>query len=160
MSKSSLKKSAQAVQDALDAKGLSCEVKELPDTTRSAKDAAKAVGCEVREIAKSLVFATVPGNTPVLVIASGPNRVNEASISQVVGSDITMASPDFVREQTGFAIGGVPPLGHKVDIVTLIDEDLMALDVVWAAAGTPFSVFAITPQALLAATDGRVVNIS
>ena len=159
MSEPNLKRSAQLVQDALRAKGLSCEVKELPDTTRSAKEAAKAIGCEVAEIAKSLVFRNIDQDVPVLVIASGPNRVDEAKISEILTCDIEMASPDYVRESTGFAIGGVPPLGHKTPLTTLIDQDLMSFDEIWAAAGTPFSVFMIEPHALVEATQARIVEV-
>ena len=159
MSDAYLKRSAQLVQDALRAKGLSCEVKELPDTTRSAKEAAKAIGCEVAEIAKSLVFRNIDQDVPVLVIASGPNRVDEAKISEILTCDIAMASPDYVRESTGFAIGGVPPLGHKTRLTTLIDQDLMSFDKIWAAAGTPFSVFMIEPHALVEATQARIVEV-
>ena len=159
MSEPNLKRSAQLVQDALRANGLSCEVKELPDTTRSAKEAAKAIGCEVAEIAKSLVFRNIDQDVPVLVIASGPNRVDEAKISEILTCDIEMASPDYVRESTGFAIGGVPPLGHKTPLTTLIDQDLMSFDEIWAAAGTPFSVFMIEPHALVEATQARIVEV-
>ena len=159
MSDTHLKRSAQLVQDALRAKDLSCEVKELPDTTRSAKEAAKAIGCEVAEIAKSLVFRNIDQDVPVLVIASGPNRVDEAKISEILTCDIEMASPNYVRESTGFAIGGVPPLGHKTPLTTLIDQDLMSFDEIWAAAGTPFSVFMIEPHALVEATQARIVEV-
>ena len=159
MSDTHLKRSAQLVQDALRAKGLSCEVKELPDTTRSAKEAAKAIGCEVEEIAKSLVFRNIDEDVPVLVIASGPNRVDEAKIRRILACDIEMASPDYVRESTGFAIGGVPPLGHKTPLTTLIDQDLMSFDQIWGAAGTPFSVFKIEPHALVEATQARIVEV-
>ena len=159
MSDTHLKRSAQLIQHAWRAKGLSCEVKELPDTTRSAKEAAKAIGCEVAEIAKSLVFRNIDQDVPVLVIASGPNRVDEAKISEILTCDIEMASPDYVRESTGFAIGGVPPLGHKTPLTTLIDQDLMSFDEIWAAAGTPFSVFMIEPHALVEATQARIVEV-
>ena len=159
MSDTHLKRSAQLVQDALRAKGLSCEVKELPDTTRSAKEAAKAIGCEVAEIAKSLVFRNIDQDVPVLVIASGSNRVDEAKISEILACEIEMASPGYVRESTGFAIGGVPPLGHKTPLTTLIDQGLMSLDKIWAAAGTPFSVFVIEPKALVEATQARIVEV-
>ena len=159
MSDAHLKRSAQLIQHALRAKGLSCEVKELPDTTRSAQEAAKAIGCEVAEIAKSLVFRNIDQDVPVLVIASGPNRVDEAKISEILTCDIEMASPDYVRESTGFAIGGVPPLGHKTPLTTLIDQDLMSFDEIWAAAGTPFSVFMIEPHALVEATQARIVEV-
>lgn len=159
MANAELSRAAKVVQEALKLKGLRCEVKELPDTTRSARDAAKALGCEVQEIAKSLVFRIINNNSPILVIACGTNRVNETAIGELIGGDVEIASPQYVREQTGFAIGGVPPLGHKVSIQTLIDEDLLQLELIWAAAGTPYSVFSVEPQALVIATEGRVVNV-
>ena len=159
MSDAHLKRSAQLIQHALRAKGLSCEVKELPDTTRSAKEAAKAIECEVAEIAKSLVFRNIDQDVPVLVIASGSNRVDEAKISEILACEIEMASPGYVREFTGFAIGGVPPLGHKTLLTTLIDQGLMSFDKIWAAAGTPNAVFELTPSALVTLTAGQVVDV-
>ena len=159
MATKALSRSAKVVQEALARQGLPCEVVELPDTTRSARDAAEAIGCDVGEIAKSLIFRNITDNTAVLVIASGNNRVDETKIGRIIGAPIEMASPEFVRERTGFAIGGVPPLGHKVSIETLIDEDLAQFETIWAAAGTPFSVFAVEPQALISATRGTVTNV-
>ncbi len=156
---SELSRSAQIVQEALQAKGFDCEVKELPDTTRSAKDAAKAIDCTVKEIAKSIVFQGVETGEPVLVIASGINRINEDLICEALGQSIEVASPDFVREATGFAIGGVPPVGHKTTVRTFIDQDLLQLDTIWAAAGTPFAVFQTTPSYLVEITNGVVLNV-
>lgn len=157
---SSLKQSAQAVQAALEAKGFECRVVELPASTRTAKEAAEAVGCSVAQIAKSIVFEASGSGRAVLVVASGVNRVNEAVIASRLGEPIERASPEFVREATGFAIGGVPPCGHVRPLVTFIDGDLLALDVIWAAAGTPNAVFQIEPAHLVQLTDGAVLDIS
>ena len=120
-----LSKSAQSVQDVLSKKGLEANVIELPATTRTADDAAKAIGCQVAQITKSLIFRTKHTNRAILVLASGVNRVNEKQISAHVGEEIVKADADFTREVTGFAIGGIPPIGHKHPIATYIDEDLL-----------------------------------
>jgi prolyl-tRNA editing enzyme YbaK/EbsC (Cys-tRNA(Pro) deacylase) len=125
---------------------------EFPAGTRTAADAAAAIGCEVGAICKSLVFRV--GDAPLLIIASGSNRVDEARF----GAD--KADAAFVREQTGFAIGGAPPFGHARAIETVVDEDLLAYETVWAAAGTPSSVFPIAPAALVARTGGRVARVA
>jgi len=155
-----LSPSAQRVQLAIRELGLNCEVIELPGSTRTALEAAEAVGCGLGQIVKSLVFASVLSHQPVLVLVSGANRVNEQRFSAVVGEPVVKADGDFVRAQTGFAIGGVPPLGHIQPIRTFIDADLMAFDVIWAAAGTPHALFSTTPVDLLAMTHGEVVNIT
>jgi prolyl-tRNA editing enzyme YbaK/EbsC (Cys-tRNA(Pro) deacylase) len=155
-----LAKSAVSVQEALDELGLECKVLELPSSTRTAIDAASSIGCDIGQIVKSLVFRTKKTGKPVLVLASGPNQVDIKTIEDCVGESITKADADFVREVTGFAIGGIPPVGHKnaIDFI-YIDQDLMALDEVWAAAGTPNAVFCIKSQDLLKATDGKLINI-
>jgi len=140
------------VTAALARAGVDAEIREYPAGARTAQDAAAAVGCEVGQICKSLVFRV--GDDPLLVIASGANRVDEGRFGAA------KADAAFVREQTGYAIGGVPPLAHTREIETVIDEDLLAYDVVWAAAGTPQSVFAIAPDALVAVTGGRVARVS
>jgi len=155
----SLSSSAQPVQDALDQLGLTLEVVELPDSTRTAVDAAQAIGCTVAQIAKSLIFRGKQSNGPVLVIASGTNRVNEQAVAAEWGEPIGKADADFVRSRTGFVIGGVPPVGHLERLDTFIDEDLLQLDVIWAAAGTPNAVFRLLPDELVRATGGRVVAI-
>jgi len=155
----SLSASAQRVQDALDQLGLTLEVVELPDSTRTAVDAAQAIGCTVAQIAKSLIFRGKQSNGPVLVIASGTNRVNEQAVAAEWGEPIGKADADFVRSRTGFVIGGVPPVGHLERLDTFIDEDLLQLDVIWAAAGTPNAVFRLLPDELVRATGGRVVSI-
>jgi prolyl-tRNA editing enzyme YbaK/EbsC (Cys-tRNA(Pro) deacylase) len=131
--------------------GVYPEIREFPEGTRTAPEAAAAVGCEVGQICKSLVFRV--GDDALLVIASGANRVDEARFGASKGD------ADFVRSTTGFAIGGVPPVGHAQPIDTVIDEDLLGYDVVWAAAGTPRAVFAIAPQALVDASGGRVARV-
>ena len=151
--------SAQKVQEALEVHGVACQVIEMKQTTRTAQDAADAVGCQVGQIAKSLVFTGKKSNQPILVIASGPNRVNEKTIRQHIGEPLSMAKADFVREHTGFAIGGVPPTGHLNPLKTFIDEDLLQFEEIWAAAGTPHAVFKLTPDELKKITDGEVVSV-
>ena len=132
--------------------GVDAEIREYPEGARTAQDAAAAVGCEVGQICKSLVFRV--GDDPLLVNASGSNRVDEARF----GAE--KADAAFVREQTGYAIGGVPPFAHARAMDTVVDEDLLAYDVVWAAAGTPRAVFAIAPDRLVAASNARVAPVS
>ena len=151
--------SAQKVQDSLNDLNLDCIVVELPQTTRSAVEAAQAIGCTVAQIAKSLVFRTRNSQRPILVIASGVNRVNEKIITALVGEPIERPDADYVRLRTGFAIGGVPPLGHNERLDTYIDADLLQLTDLWAAAGTPFAVFKLTPDILIHITGGQVVSI-
>jgi prolyl-tRNA editing enzyme YbaK/EbsC (Cys-tRNA(Pro) deacylase) len=151
-----LSPSARRVREALAARGAAFEVLELPASTRTAMQAAAAVGCTVAQIAKSLVFRTARGGKPVLVIASGANRVNESRIAEYLGEPIEKADADFVREHTGFAIGGVPPLGHAQPMTTIIDEDLLAHGDVWAAAGTPNAVFRVGAGRLAQLTGGAV----
>jgi prolyl-tRNA editing enzyme YbaK/EbsC (Cys-tRNA(Pro) deacylase) len=154
-----LSPNAQRVQDALTNLGLTLQVIELPDSTRSAAEAAEAIGCTVGQIAKSLIFKTRASERPVLVIASGPNRVDVKKIAALVGEKITKADADFVRKHTGFAIGGVPPVGHREPIITFIDEDLFAYDEIWAAAGTPNAVFRLTGGDLARGTGGKVAGV-
>jgi prolyl-tRNA editing enzyme YbaK/EbsC (Cys-tRNA(Pro) deacylase) len=155
-----LAKSAASVQEALDKLGLECKVLELPNSTRTALDAASAIGCTITQIVKSLIFRTKKTEKPVLILASGPNQVDIETIEDCVGESITKADADFIKEVTGFAIGGIPPLGHKnvIDLI-YIDKDLLSLDEVWAAAGTPNAVFCIKSQDLLKVTDGKLINI-
>jgi prolyl-tRNA editing enzyme YbaK/EbsC (Cys-tRNA(Pro) deacylase) len=139
------------VAAALARAGVDAEIREYPAGARTAQDAAAAVGCEVGQICKSLVFRV--GDDPLLVIASGANRVDEARFGAV------KADAAFVREQTGYAIGGVPPFAHAHPLDTVVDEDLLAYDVVWAAAGTPRAVFPIAPAALVQVSGGRVERV-
>jgi Cys-tRNA(Pro) deacylase len=148
--------SALKVQAAL---GPDFQVVEFEVSTRTSEDAAAAIGCTVAEIAKSLVFKSVSGG-PVLVIASGVNRVDEKKVRALLGEKIGRADADFVREATGFAIGGVPPIGHATPPVVLIDADLERFSTVWAAAGTRNAVFKITPPDLIRLTQGRVADVA
>ena len=150
---------ALQVQQALEAHGVDLHVIELPDSTRTAGEAAQAVGCEVGQIVKSLIFKGRQTRRPYLVLVSGANRVDEKKLRQVVGEKIGKANADFVRAHTGFAIGGVSPVGHKEPLATFIDEDLLLYDQLWAAAGTPHAVFALTPADLQQLTGGQVVAI-
>ena len=156
----SLSPSAQKVQDALEEKGYSLDVVELPDSTRTAAEAAQAIGCQAGQIVKSLVFRAEKSNRPILVIASGTNRVNEKRIGQLLGEPIGKADADFVRQNTGFVIGGVPPLGHAQPVQTFIDQDLLQYEQVWAAAGTPYAVFRLSPENLEDMTAGQIVEIT
>jgi prolyl-tRNA editing enzyme YbaK/EbsC (Cys-tRNA(Pro) deacylase) len=154
-----LKAAAQRVQAALDASGVTLQVRQFPASTKTSQEAAAAVGCAVAQIAKSMIFRATASDRPVLVMASGANRVDEKKLAALLGEKVERASPDFVRARTGFAIGGVPPVGHLEAPVTLIDEDLLRLDVLWAAAGTPNAVFRLTPAELQQLTGGRIAAI-
>jgi prolyl-tRNA editing enzyme YbaK/EbsC (Cys-tRNA(Pro) deacylase) len=146
------------VQEALRAAGLSNEVRELPDSTRSSAEAASALGCSVAQIAKSVVFRSGSGR-PVLVVASGANRVDERKVEALLGDRLLRADADYVRERTGFAIGGVAPIAHATPPHVFLDDDLFAFDRVYAAAGTPFAIFALTPAELEALTGGRRADL-
>jgi prolyl-tRNA editing enzyme YbaK/EbsC (Cys-tRNA(Pro) deacylase) len=151
--------SAQKVQDALAERGFANQVVEMPASTRTSAEAAAAVGCTVGQIAKSLVFKGKHSGTAILVIASGANRVSEKKVAAVVGEPIEKPDAEFVRAQTGFVIGGVPPLGHATPLRTLIDPDLLAFEVIWAAAGTPNALFKLLPSELVAMTGGTVADV-
>jgi len=152
--------SAQKIQEALQHLGISSQVLELPQSTRTAAEAAQAVGCAVGQIVKSLVFRGKQTHQPILVLASGANRVNEQALAQLIGEPIEKADADFVREQTGFAVGGVPPIGHIQPLPTYIDKDLLQYEEIWAAAGTPHAVFPLTPADLVRMTGGTVISIA
>jgi prolyl-tRNA editing enzyme YbaK/EbsC (Cys-tRNA(Pro) deacylase) len=155
-----LSKSADKVQTAIQGAGMQLVVVELPDSTRTATEAAQAIGCLVGQIAKSIVFQTVTNQRPILVIASGSNRVNEAVIAEHIGEQISKANADFVQQRTGFVIGGVPPFGHNEPLETFIDQDLLQYQEIWAAAGTPHAVFRLTPGDLLRLTSGVVLKVT
>jgi prolyl-tRNA editing enzyme YbaK/EbsC (Cys-tRNA(Pro) deacylase) len=148
--------SALKVQGVL---GPNFQVLEFEASTRTSDEAAAAVGCTVAEIAKSLIFRTADGR-PVLVIASGANRVDENKVRALLGHKIARADADFVRATTGYAIGGVPPVGHTRTPLVLIDADLQRFAAVWAAGGTPNAVFRITPTDLVRLTEGRVADVA
>jgi prolyl-tRNA editing enzyme YbaK/EbsC (Cys-tRNA(Pro) deacylase) len=155
-----LSASAEKVQEVLKSMGLACKVIELPGSTRTAAEAASAVGCKVEQIAKSLVFRGKTSGKPILVIASGGHRVNEKKLRDLVSEPVTKADADFVRVHTGFAIGGVPPVGHPGSLEIYIDEELFGYDHIWAAAGTPHAVFRLTPSELTRMTGGKTVDIA
>jgi prolyl-tRNA editing enzyme YbaK/EbsC (Cys-tRNA(Pro) deacylase) len=157
--KEPLSESAKRVQRALDNYELDFQVQELPGSTRTASEAAHAVGCEVGQIAKSLVFRFTQSAKPLLVIASGANRVDVALLGRDLGEAIEIAKADYVRVSTGFAIGGVPPLGHSSPIRTLIDQEIFRFEVIWAAAGTPHAVFKLTPDELRRITGGEIMRV-
>ena len=153
-----LSASAQKVQDALASKGMQLQVVELPDSTRTAVEAAQAIGVSVGQIVKSVIFKGKRSGKPILVIASGTNRVQEKLIEALIGEPLGKADADFVREQTGFVIGGVPPVGLAHPIETFIDQDLLQYDEIWAAAGTPHAVFRLTPAELQRIAGGQVTE--
>lgn len=149
--------SALRVQAAL---GDAFEVLEFDESTRTAAEAAAAIGCTVAQIAKSMIFRAADSDRPVLVITSGSVRVDVNKVASLLGESIKRASPDFVRENTGFAIGGVPPVAHRVEPIVLIDESLFDLDCLWAAAGTPNAVFRLLPEDLSRLTSGVIADIA
>lgn len=151
--------SVQRVIDALETMDLPSEVIDLPTSTRTAVEAAEAVGCDVGQIVKSLIFRTSDSDQPILVMASGVNRVDEDLVGGILGEEIEFASPDYVRETTGFAIGGVSPLGHLTPIKTFLDEDLLQYESIWAAAGSPHTVFSIPPQVLVEASQAEPIPV-
>ena len=160
MNDKSLRPAAARVQQLLGEMGLATEVIEFAETTKTSADAAQQIGCSVAQIAKSLIFRARQSGRPVLVIASGVNRVDEKALEALLGEKIGKADADFVRDKTGYAIGGVAPVGHASPPVTYIDEDLLKLEMVWAAAGTPFAVFRLRPADLVRLTGGQVAKLA
>jgi prolyl-tRNA editing enzyme YbaK/EbsC (Cys-tRNA(Pro) deacylase) len=152
-----VKPAVQRVADALRAAGLEAEIRELSDSTRTAEEAAAAIGTTVPKIVKSLVF--LADDAPILALVSGSNRLDTDRLSAALGRRIARADAATVRSTTGFAIGGIPPLGLASPLEVLVDRDLLQHDVVWAAAGTPHAVFPIAPAALVRATGGQVVDL-
>lgn len=152
--------SAERVRQALAARGIAAEIRVLAASTRTAAEAAAALGCGVAQIAKSLVFRAPASDRAVLVIASGAHRVREEAVAAALGEPIARADAAFVRERTGFAIGGVPPIGHRTAPAVFVDAALLDHPVVWAAAGTPNAVFPIAPAALAALAEGTVIALA
>ena len=156
--------SAQRVQDALSRAGYTGQIVEMAESTRTAAEAAQAAGCEVGQIVKSLVFLlqTPEDSTgsPVLVLVSGTNRVHEKRLGRQLGGTLARAGADLVREASGFAIGGVPPVGHKTPLKTYIDADLLQYALIWAAGGTPNAVFPIAPEELVRISGGEVITVT
>jgi len=152
-------KNVQKVQQKLESLSINSQIIEFSESTRTAQEAANAIGCEIAHIVKSLIFCTQTTHKPVLVLTSGVNRVNEKMIEKLVSEKIKKADADFTREVTGFAIGGVPPIGHAQQITTIIDCDLLQYTTLWAAAGTPYTVFSLTPSELVTITQGTVAKV-
>ena len=151
--------SIERVRAALAASGLALEAVELDASTRTAQEAADAIGCTVSQIVKSLVFRGEDTGEAILVLASGTNRVDEKRMAATAGEVLGRADADFVRAETGFAIGGVAPVGHIRPVKTFIDRDLQQYAEIWAAAGKPNAVFRLTPDDLIALTKGSIVQI-
>jgi len=157
MNDTPLPPSAQRVMAAAAEAGLAIEVREMPASTRTAEEAAAACETSVAQIVKSLVFRGTDSGRPYLLLVSGSNRVDEKSVGQAIGERLERPDARYVREETGYAIGGIPPIGHRAGLQVFIDTDLLAFDVVWAAAGTPQAVFAVDPAALKTATGATVL---
>lgn len=150
-------KGPDRVRAALDAASLECAIHTLPDSTRTAVEAAAAVGCTVAEIAKSLVFRS--DGRAVVAIVSGDHRLDPEKLAAALGARVERADADFVRRTTGYAIGGVPPLGFATSVDVFMDADLFRFNRIWAAAGSPFCVFAVEPARLRDANDARVLDL-
>jgi prolyl-tRNA editing enzyme YbaK/EbsC (Cys-tRNA(Pro) deacylase) len=157
---SALSPSAQKVQHALAAAGSSAQITEHENPGRTAAEAAELLGCDIAQIAKSIIFKNAATGTSVLVITSGGNRVDEKKVAMLIGEKLAKADAAFVREQTGFAIGGVPPIAHTNPGAILLDEDLLAFDTVFPAGGTPHAMFAIDPHELVGLSGARVANVA
>lgn len=155
-----IKTSSSRVQDFLSQHGQEFVVQQMPDSTRTAVDAANAIGCSVSQIAKSLIFKDGDTGEPVLVVASGTNMVCVDKVRAATGITLDKADATFVREKVGYAIGGVPPVAHKAKVKTILDRDLQQYSEIWAAAGTPNSVFKLNPLHLRELTQGEWINLA
>jgi prolyl-tRNA editing enzyme YbaK/EbsC (Cys-tRNA(Pro) deacylase) len=149
---------AQRIQAALNERGSSAEVIQVPDSTRTAAEAAAALGTTVSQIVKSLVF--VADDRPLLVLTSGSERVSTEKVRALVGAKVSRPDADTVKRLTGYAIGGIPPLAHDTPARVLMDPHLLEFDVVWAAAGTPHAVFGIAPDELLRVADAELADVT
>jgi len=154
-----LSPSAQKIQNLLNELGYNYTIIEHAESTRTAQEAAERAGCELGQIVKSLIFKGKVSGKPILVLTSGANRVDEKRISEYAGEAISRADADFVRAVTGFAIGGVPPIGHIQKMETWLDEDFLQYKTIWAAAGTPNAIFELATDDLKKMTDGKVVQV-
>lgn len=154
-----LSPSAQKIQNLIRELGYPYIVVEHTESTRTAQEAADRAGCELGQIVKSLIFRGRQSGKPILVLTSGANRVNEKRISEYAGEAIQRADADFVRAVTGYAIGGVPPIGHVEKMETYIDEDFLPYPTVWAAAGTPNAIFELQTPDLQQMTDGIITQV-
>ncbi len=157
---SDLSRSARRFKERMLDAGHEIAVLSLSSSTRTAKEAADTIGCSVAQIAKSIVFRAADSERPVIVVASGTNRVSVDKVSALVGEELLGANGTFVKKTVGYAIGGVPPAGHDGDTVVVLDRDLKRFDEVWAAAGTPFAVFRVAPDELPALTKADWADIA
>ena len=148
-------RTSQLLRDA----GIDTQVVEFEQPTRTSADAAAAIGCSIAEIAKSIVFRGTSSGQAVIVVASGDNRVSETKVAEQVGEPLARADGDFVRAATGYAIGGVAPIGHTQPVKLLLDEDLRRFEKIWAAGGTPFSVFPLRPDQLRSVTGAGWADV-
>ncbi|USD42631.1 YbaK/EbsC family protein [Vibrio sp. SCSIO 43135] len=155
-----LKASSLKVQTFLSDRGQDFVVQQMPSSTRTAKEAADAIGCTVSQIAKSLIFKHSETGEPVLVVASGTNMVCSNKVKDATGIVLKKADAAFVRDKVGYAIGGVPPVAHNEKVHTILDKDLQQYSEIWAAAGTPNSVFKLNPQHLGELTDGTWIDLA
>lgn len=151
---------SERVREAAARLGLAIAIDEHAAPTRTAAEAAEVCGCALGAIVKSLVFAGRESGRPVLLLVSGANRVDERLAAEAIGEELVRPDGKAVRAWTGFAIGGIPPFGHAEPLATFMDRDLLAHDPVWAAAGTPNSMFAVAPTALRAATGASVIRVA
>ena len=154
-----LSPSAQKIQNLLKELGYDYTVVEHAESTRTAQEAADRAGCQLGQIVKSLIFRGKTSGKPILVLTSGANRVDEKRISGYAGETISRADAEFVRTVTGFAIGGVPPIGHNQKMETYLDEDFLPFQTIWAAAGTPNAIFELKTEDLQKMTDGKIVQV-
>lgn len=155
-----LKASSQRVQDFLDQHGVELKVKQMTESTRTAAEAADALGCQIGQIAKSLIFKNKATGTPVLLVASGANRVDTKKVEKATGIKLGRADADYVRENVGYVIGGVPPIAHSQALTTYLDPDLQNYSTVWAAAGTPNSMFELACDQLEKLTQGAWIEMA
>jgi prolyl-tRNA editing enzyme YbaK/EbsC (Cys-tRNA(Pro) deacylase) len=155
-----LKPASARVRAAAAAAGLAVDIVTHAQSTRTAEEAAAACGCAVGRIVKSLVFQGKTSGAPILLLVSGANRVNEKGVAAAIGEPLKRPDATYVRDVTGFAIGGIPPLGHATPLKTFIDADLLQHPTVWAAAGTPESMFAVDPVRLAAAAKATTIKVT
>lgn len=154
-----LKPAAQRVEAAARALGLDIRVRTMSQSTRTAEEAAAACACTVGQIVKSLVFRGKETGKPYLLLVSGANRVNEKAVARIIGEPLQRPDAQYVRDITGFAIGGIPPLGHASRLATYMDRELLQYEIVWAAAGTPESVFPVAPAELRDKAEAEVIEV-
>jgi prolyl-tRNA editing enzyme YbaK/EbsC (Cys-tRNA(Pro) deacylase) len=157
---SNLKASSLKVQEFLAQHGQEFKVLQLTASTRTSVEAAEAIGCDVAQIAKSLIFRDKKSDEPVLIIASGSNMVDTRKVEKALGTKLSKPDADYVRERIGYVIGGVPPVAHNTQVRTVLDPDLQVHDIIWAAAGTPNSMFALKPDDLPTLTQGEWVELA